>query len=325
MIKYLKLPTKILAASLVSLAFAATPALAQTKSVAVTAIVEHPSLNAVRDGVYEALQTAGYKEGENLRWQYQTAQGNTSTAAQIARKFIGDQPDVIIAISTPSAQTVLAGTKTIPVVFCAVTDPVAAKLTTSWEGSGTNVTGVSDMLDLDKQADLILRVVPDAKTVGMVFNPAEANSVVVVKNMEQELNKRGMKLLTAAAPRSVDVGTAARSLAGKVDVFYTSTDNNVVAAYEAITKVAQETKTPLIASDPPSVTRGAAAALGVDYTELGRQAGRQAIRIMEGEKPGEMAVETGNILTLYVNPGAAEKQGFTLSEDLIKEATEVIK
>lgn len=325
MFKHLNLSKKVLAAGLASLVLASSATFAQTKSVAVTAIVEHPSLNAVKDGVYEVLQEAGYKEGENLRWQFQSAQGNTSTAAQIARKFVGDQPDVIIAISTPSAQSVLANTKTIPVIFSAVTDPVAAKLTQSWDGSGTNVTGVSDMLELDKQVDLILRIVPNAKTIGMVYNPAEANSVAVVKSMEAELAKRGMKLLTAAAPRSVDVSTAGRSLAGKVDVFYTNTDNNVVAAYEAMAKVAQDSQTPLIASDPPSVSRGAVAALGVDYTELGRQAGRIAIRIMEGEKPGDIPVQTGEKMSLHVNPSAAEKQGITLSEELIKEATEVIK
>lgn len=323
--KYLKFSAKVLlTGAATAMALAGPSVFAQTKSVAVTAIVEHPSLNAVRDGVYEVLQEAGYKEGENLRWQYQSAQGNTGTAAQIARKLVGDAPDVIITISTPSTQTVLASTKTIPVVFSAVTDPVAAKLTKSWEASGTNVTGVSDMLEIDKQVDLILRIVPQAKTVGMVYNPAEANSVVVVEKMEQELAKRGMRLIKAAAARSVDVGTAARSLADKVDVFYTSTDNNVVAAYEAMTKVAQDTQTPLIASDPPSVARGAVAALGVDYKELGRQTGRVAIRIINGEKPGDIPMQTGEKMSLHVSPSAAQKQGITLSDDLIKDATEVI-
>ena len=324
MIKHLKLPAKILLTGIATVAMFSPGAFAQTKSVAVTAIVEHPSLNAVKDGVYEVLQEAGYKEGENLRWQYQSAQGNNSTAAQIARKFVGDKPDVIIAISTPSAQTVLANTKTIPVIFSAVTDPVAAKLTSSWEGSGTNVAGVSDMLELDKQVDLILRVIPNAKTVGMVYNPAEANSVAVLKSLEEKLKQRGIRLLSATAPRTVDVSTAARSLADKVDVFYTNTDNNVVAAYEAIGKVAQDTKTPLIASDPVLVKRGAAVGLGVDYVELGRQTGHIALRIMNGEEPGSIPIETGKKISLFVNPSVAEKQGFTLSEDLIKEASEII-
>lgn len=145
----------------------------EQKSVAVTAIVEHPALDAARDGVKEALQEAGYEDGKNLKWQYQSAQGNTGTAAQIARKFIGDKPDVIVGIATPSAQALVAATKSIPIVFSTVTDPVGAHLTPSWEASGTNVTGVSDMLALDKQIELIKKVVPGAKRIGMVYNPAK--------------------------------------------------------------------------------------------------------------------------------------------------------
>lgn len=173
---------------------------ADTKSVAVTAIVEHPALDAVRDGVKDALKAAGYEDGKSLKWQYQSAQGNTGTAAQIARKFVGDKPDAIVAIATPSAQAVIAATKTVPVVFSAVTDPVAAKLVASWEPSKNNVTGVSDLLALDKQMDLVKQVVPNAKRVGMVYNPGEANSAVVVKELQALLPKMGWTLVTAAAP-----------------------------------------------------------------------------------------------------------------------------
>ena len=171
------------ALALAAAALAPAAHAADTKSVAVTAIVEHPALDAVRDGVKDALKAAGYEEGKNLKWQYQSAQGNTGTAAQIARKFVGDKPDAIVAIATPSAQAVVAATKSVPVVFSAVTDPVAAKLVASWEPSKNNVTGVSDLLALDKQLELIKQVVPNAKRVGMVYNPGEANSVVVVKEM----------------------------------------------------------------------------------------------------------------------------------------------
>ena len=300
-------------------------AVAQEKSVAVTAIVEHPALDAVRDGVQAALQEAGYESGKNLKWQYQSAQGNTGTAAQIARKFVGDKPDAIVAIATPSAQAVVAATKTVPVVFSAVTDPVAAKLVPSWEASGTNVTGVSDLLALDKQMDLVKQVVPDAKRVGMVYNPGEANSVVVVKELQKLLPTMGMTLVEAAAPRSVDVSSAARSLVGKVDVIYTSTDNNVVSAYEALVKVGQDAKIPLVASDTDSVKRGAVAAYGINYRDLGEQTGRVVARILKGEAPGSIKPEVSTKLELFVNPVAAQKQGIELSEALIKSAAEVVK
>ena len=300
-------------------------AVAQEKSVAVTAIVEHPALDAVRDGVQAALKEAGYESGKNLKWQYQSAQGNTGTAAQIARKFVGDKPDAIVAIATPSAQAVVAATKTVPVVFSAVTDPVAAKLVPSWEASGTNVTGVSDLLALDKQMDLVKQVVPDAKCVGMVYNPGEANSVVVVKELQKLLPTMGMTLVEAAAPRSVDVSSAARSLVGKVDVIYTSTDNNVVSAYEALVKVGQDAKIPLVASDTDSVKRGAVAAYGINYRDLGEQTGRVVARILKGEAPGSIKPEVSTKLELFVNPVAAQKQGIELSEALIKSAAEVVK
>jgi len=301
------------------------PAQAQEKSVAVTAIVEHPALDSVRDGVQAALKEAGFEVGKNLKWQYQSAQGNTGTAAQIARKFIGDNPDAIVAIATPSAQAVVAATKTVPVVFSAVTDPVAAKLVPNWEPSHTNVTGVSDLLAMDKQMDLVRKVAPNAKRVGMVYNPGEANSVVVVKELRELLPKMGMTLVEASAPRSVDVSSAARSLVGKIDVFYNSTDNNVVSAYESMVKVAQDAKIPLVAADSDSVKRGAIAAIGVNYRDLGEQTGRMVARILKGEKPGDIKPETSTKLELFVNPGAAEKQGVKLSEDLIKSATTVVK
>ena len=305
----------------------AAPGWAQSaqKSVAVATIVEHPALDAVRDGIQAALKQAGYEAGKNLRWQFQSAQGNTGTAAQIVRKFVGDQPDVIITIATPTSQAAVAATKSVPVLFSAVTDPVAAKLVPNWEASKTNVSGVSDLLALDKQMDLVRQVVPGAKRVGMVYNPGEANSVVVVKQLQTLLPKLGMTLVEAAAPRSVDVGSAARSLIGKVDVIYTNTDNNVVSAYESLVKVGNESKIPLIASDTDSVKRGAIAALGINYKDLGEQTGRMAVRILKGEKPGDIKPELSTKLELYVNPGAAQKQGVTLSEALLKSAAQVVR
>jgi len=298
---------------------------ADTKAVMVTAIVEHPALDAIRDGVKDELKAEGFDAGKNLKWEYQSAQGNTGTAAQIARKFVGDNPDVIVAIATPSAQAVVSATKTIPVVYSAVTDPVAAQLVKDWKASGSNVTGISDLLELSKQIDLIKRVAPNAKRVGMVYNPGEANSTVVVQAMKELLSKSGMKLVEAAAPRSVDVGSAAKSLIGKVDVIYTNTDNNVVSAYEALVKVGNDAKIPLIASDTDSVKRGAIAALGVNYYDLGRQTGKVVVRILKGEKPGDIASTTSNKLELFVNTTAAKKQGVTLSPELVQSAKSVIK
>lgn len=295
------------------------------QSVAVTSIVEHPALDSVKDGLLETLTNAGYTEEKGLKWQFQTAQGNTAIAAQIARKYVGDQPDVIVAIATPTAQAVVAATKSIPVVYSAVTDPVAAQLVPTMDASGTNVTGVSDALALEKQIDLIRKVVPDAKRVGMVYNPGEANSVVVVERMRELLPQFDMTLVEATAARTVDVGAAARSLVGKVDVIYTNTDNNVVSAYEALVKVGIDAKIPLVASDTDSVTRGAIAALGINYYDLGLQTGKIVVRILEGENPGDIPSETSDNVDLFVNLDAAKKQGVELDEALVESASKVIE
>lgn len=323
---YLKATTKTILGSAVALALVyGGAAQAQTATVKVLSIVDHPALDAIRDGVRDELKAAGYDADKNLKWEYQSAQGNTGTAAQIARKFVGDNPSAIVAIATPSAQAVVAATKSVPVVYSGVTDPVAAQLVKSWTATGTNVTGVSDKLPLDKQVALIQRVVPKAKTVGMVYNPGEANSVVVVKELKELLAKQGLTLKEAAAPRTVDIAPAAKSLIGKVDVIYTNTDNNVVSAYESLVKVANESKIPLIAADTDSVKRGAVAALGINYGDLGHQTGKVVVRILKGEKPGAIASETSDKLELFVNETAAKKQGATLSADLLKEAKTVIK
>ena len=317
-------PARYVLGTLALVGAMAQPAV-HAQSVSVTSIVEHPALDAVRDGVLKSLNEAGFTQAKGLEWEFQTAQGNTAIAAQIARKFVGDKPDVIVAIATPSAQAVVAATKDIPVVFSAVTDPVAAQLVPSMKASATNVTGVSDALVLDRQVELIKEVVPNAKRVGMVYNPGEANSVVVVERLRELLPSHGMTLVEATAARTVDVGAAARSLIGKVDVIYTTTDNNVVSAYEALVKVGNDAKIPLIASDTDSVKRGAIAALGVNYGDLGVQTGKIVARILKGEKPGTIAPQTSDKLELFVNPGAAERQGVKLSDGFLKMATEIVK
>ena len=316
----------VLGACMASSVVLASVAHAQTvKSVGITAIVDHPALNSARKGVEDELKALGWEPGKNIKITYQSAQGNAATAGQIARKFVGDKTDVIVAIATPSAQAAAAATKSIPVVFAAVTDPVAAKLVKSWNASGTNVTGVSDRLPLAPQINLLLKVKPGAKRVGYVYSPGEINSVTVLKELKAELGKRGMTVVEAAAPRTVDIPSATKSLAGKVDVIYTTTDNNVVSAYESLVRVAQESKLPLVASDTDSVKRGAIAALGMNYYDIGRQTGKMVDKILKGTNVSTIAPETGKKLSLVVSPEAAKKQGVTLSDALVKQATEVVK
>ena len=296
-----------------------------TKTVAITAIVEHPALDAVRKGVIDELAGAGFKEGENLTVNFQSAQGNTATSGQIAKQFVADNSDVIVAIGTPSAQSVAAATSTIPLVFSAVTDPVEAKLVSKLDGSGTNVTGGSDALPYEPQIELMRQIIPNLKNVGYVYSPGEVNSTIILKNLKEKLTPLGINVHEAPAQRSTDIAMAARSLEGKVDMIYTSTDNNVVSAYESLFQVAKESKIPLIASDTSSVARGAIAALGVDYYALGRETGKIVVRILNGEKAGAIPVYTPQKLELFVSPKNALAEGITLPQAVIDNAKEVVE
>ena len=296
-----------------------------TKTVAITAIVEHPALDAVRKGVIDELAEAGFKDGENLKVNFQSAQGNTATSGQIAKQFVADNSDVIVAIGTPSAQSVAAATSSIPLVFSAVTDPVEAKLVSKLDGSGTNVTGGSDALPYEPQIELMRQIIPNLKNVGYVYSPGEVNSTIILKNLKEKLTPLGIKVHEAPAQRSTDIAMAARSLEGKVDMIYTSTDNNVVSAYESLFQVAKESKIPLIASDTSSVARGAVAALGVDYYALGRETGKIVVRILNGEKAGAIPVYTPQKLDLYVSPKNALAEGITLPQAIIDKAKEVVE
>ena len=294
---------------------------AEKKTVAITQIVEHPALDACRKGVEEELKA----QGVDFDWSYESAQGNPGTAAQIARKFVGDAPDVIVAISTPSAQAIVAATKDIPVVFTAVTDPVGAKLIADPEKPGGNVTGMTDLSPIGRHLELIARITPNAKRIGVISNPGEANSVTLVDLLKGHAPARGMTIVEAAAPRSNDVLAAARSLVGKVDAIYVPTDNTVVSALEGVIKTGIENKIPVYAGDTDSVPRGAIAALGFNYYDVGRQTGAIVARVLKGEKPGDIAVEGVQKTELAVNPKSAQAMGVTIPAEVVAEAKTVVE
>lgn len=303
----------------------AAPATNEAKTLAITAIVEHPALDDVRKGALEELANQGYTEGQNLTVNFQSAQGNMATAGQIAKQFVADNPDVIIAIATPSAQAVASNTSTIPVVFSAVTDPVEAKLVSKLDGSGANITGASDVLPLEPQLALIKEILPNVKNVGFIYNPGEVNSTVTLKAFKKQAVAMGINVIEAPAQKSTDIAMAANSLAGKVDVIYTPTDNNVVSAYEALVKVAKEAKIPLVGASTDTVERGAIAALGVNYHHLGVETGKITARIFKGEKAGDIGVYSAQELDLYVSPKNASEQGITLPQSVLDKAKKVVQ
>lgn len=301
------------------------PAKADEVTVAITAIVEHPALDAARDGVKAALAEAGYKEGENIKFLYESAQGNPGTAAQIARQFVGDEPTVIVPISTPSAQAVVAATRDIPVVFTAVSDPVGAQLVKDMEKPGGNVTGLSDMSPVADHIKLIKEISPNVKNLGFVYNTAEANSVSTLAAMKAEAEKAGVTIVESVATKSSEVQGATRALIGRVDAVYIPTDNTIVSALEAAVGVAEEAKIPLYSGDTDSVARGALASVSFNYFDVGKQTGAIVARVLKGEKPGDIPVRVATGSDLVINKKAAAKMGVTFSDDLVKRATKVIE
>ncbi|MEM7066176.1 MAG: ABC transporter substrate-binding protein [Cyanobacteria bacterium P01_B01_bin.77] len=292
--------------------------------VAVTQYVEHPALDAVRNGLQDKLKEEGYGAADNsLKWEWESAQAQAANAAQIAQKFVGDNPDLIVAIATPSAQAVVGSTDTIPVVFSAVTDPVSAELVPSLEASGGMVTGVSDLSPIDEHLALIADIDPDAKSVGVIYNAGESNSVSLVELLNIEAEAQGFTITEATVSSSADVATAAQSLVGKVDVIYIPTDNTVVSALESVIQVGNENQLPVFSGDTDSVERGAIATASFDYYEVGRQTGDIVARILGGEAPGDIPVELAKTVDLAINLAAADAMGVTIP-DVIKDSADQV-
>jgi len=309
----------LLAAAVISTGLQAKPVY-----VATTAIVEHPALDAVRDGVKSVLNENGYS-GDNLKFTYESAQGQPAIAAQIARKMVGDQPDIIVAIATPSAQAAVSVSRNIPIVFSAVTDPLGAKLIPSLKQPGGNVTGLSDMVNVKQHLALIKEFVPNLKAVGVPYNPGEANSVSTVAALKIAAAEMGIKIVESAAPKSSDVMIAAKQLVGKVDAIYCPIDNTIISAVESVVKVGIDAQIPIFAGDTDTVARGAVAAVGYNYFDLGRQTGDIVVRILKGEKAGSIDVKMAEGTSLFINPKMAAKMGIEVPSSALSRATKIIK
>jgi putative ABC transport system substrate-binding protein len=293
--------------------------------VAVTQIVEHPSLNATRDGLKDGLAAAGYQVNQTLKWRWESAQGKPVTAVQIAKKLVGERPDVIVAISTPSAQAVATATQTIPIIFSAVTDPLGAKLVSNLKKPGGAVTGISALVPVDRHLDLITEVTPQVKRVGVIYNAGEDNSVTLVKLLRHAALAKAMTIVEVTVTGSADVATAARSLVGKVDAIYIPTDNTVASALESVLQVGINQQLPVYAGDNDSVARGAIASLSFNYYDVGRQTAQLVVRVFRGEQPGEIAVEVPQKLELHVNAKSAQAMGVKVPEAVLSKASQVLR
>jgi putative ABC transport system substrate-binding protein len=292
-------------------------------TIGITQIVDHPALNAVRDGFIDEMTKQGYIEDEDVVYDLQNAQGDMATANTIAQKFVSEEVDLILSIATPTSQAAVNATTTIPVVFSAVTDPVGAGLVKNLENSGNNVTGISDLTPVRKQFELIKEMLPEAKAVGTVYNAAEANSVLTNGLAKDACADLGLELIEATVSSTADVLLAARSLVGKVDAIYVSTDNATVSALDAVVQVTNENNIPLVLADPTTLEKGALVALGFNYYQHGQQTAPIVIKILEGAKPTDIPVEFAKNVELAVNLNTVKEIG--MSESLLLSALETFK
>lgn len=304
------------------LAFAAIGAGAAPIRVGVLQLVEHPALDAARDGFVDRLKELGYSDAV---FDVQSAQGEYSFAVPIAQKFVGDRPDLVLAIATPAAQAAVNVIKDIPILITAVTDPVAAQLVDSIEKPGNNVTGTSDLTPVRTQLELLKQIRPTVRNVGLVYNSGEVNSVVQVEIARTAAAELGLRLIEVTAATTSEVLQAAQSLQGRVDAIYVPTDNTVVSAIEAVISVAERARIPLIVGEDESVAKGALATIGIDYYELGQQTAEMAHRVLQGENPADISIEYQDEMTVVLNLDAARRMNVTIPQAVIDQAATIIE
>ncbi|MDF7639849.1 ABC transporter substrate-binding protein [Lactobacillus sp. ESL0791] len=283
---------------------------AEVKHVGILQVVQHPSLDKAYKGFKEGLKDGGYVEGKNLKIDYQNAQNSQDNLKSMSDKLINEKSDLLLGIATPAAQSLANATQKIPIVVTAVTDLKGAKLVNSDEKPGRNVTGTTDMVSLDKQIELLLSIVPKAKTIGIMYNAGEANSKIQADLAIAALKKAGVKVLVKTANTTNDVQQVTETLAGKVQGIYIPTDNTFASAASLVGKVVKEHKIPVVTGSIDQAKDGGLASIGIDYEALGRQTGKMAAKILSGKaKPENMPVEKADHLQLFVNKGMAKALG----------------
>lgn len=299
-----------------------SPAENKTYKIAISQIVEHPSLDATREGFLAALKDAGITEGSNLKVNYKNAQDDQTNNLSIAKTIASEKDDLVLAIATPSAQAIVKEVKDKPVLFAAVTDPLDAKLVSNLDKPGGNVSGVSDTnpAAVQKLMDFIAKHFPNVKSVGLVINEGEPNAVVMSKNAEETLSKHNIKLVKAAITNTSEVKQAAQSLVGRADAIFITLDNRVVSGVDTIIQVANENHIPFFSSDRDTVEKGAFATVGFKYYDHGYQVGQMAVDILKnGKNPGDMKVTMQEKLDLILNLKAAAAQGITVTDEMKNE------
>ena len=292
----------------------------RTVKVGILQLMEHPSLNTIRESIIEGLADAGYVDGENMVIDYQNGQNDMTIMKTAAQTFVANGCDVIIAIATPAAQAVLSETTEIPIVFAAVTDPVDAGLVDSLEQPGGNVTGTSDEVSAEMIMNLAEEITPGFKTIGALYSSGEDNSASVIAGLKAYADAKGLKVVESAVTNSSEVQQAAQYLADKVDVVYSPIDNTVASAMAVATEVFNSQKIPFYVSADSMVADGGLATYGIDYTVLGKETGAMVAQVLGGEDPAGIPVKKMSDMSVYINKNTADAIGVEFPQAVLDRA-----
>lgn len=286
-------------------------------SIGIIQYMDHVALDAAREGFIAALKDNGYVEGENLSIDYQNAQGDQSNLSTISDRFVSNKVDLVLAIATPAAQSISGKTTEIPILATAVTDYEAAKLVDSNEAPGGNVTGTTDMNPIKEQIELLVKLVPDVKTIGLLYTSSEDNSIVQANIAKEVIESLGFSHVEVTVTNSNDVQQATQSIVEQCDAIYIPTDNTFASAMPVVHGVTAESKTPVICGESGMVNNGGLATLGINYYDLGYQTGLMAVKVLKGEaEPATMPIESANKFDFAINGTVAEEIGIEIPDDL---------
>ena len=288
--------------------------------VGIIQLMEHPSLDTIRESIIEGLEDEGYVEGKNLKIEDQNGQNDMSTMKNIAQTFVGDECDVIVAIATPAAQAALSETTEIPIVFAAITDPVGAGLVDSLDNPGGNVTGTSDEVSAEMIMNLAKDITPDFKTIGVLYNIGEDNSVSVVAQLKEYAGENGYKVIESTVTNTGEVQQAAQYLADKVDIVFSPIDNTVASSMAVATETFNNAGIPFYVSADSMVNDGGLATCGIDYTVLGRETAAMIADILEGADPAAIAVRKMSEMSVYVNKETAKALNIEIPQAILDKA-----
>ncbi|HZK24750.1 MAG TPA: ABC transporter substrate-binding protein [Oscillospiraceae bacterium] len=289
-------------------------------TIGIIQIREHPSLNTIREEMLAELAAKGYKDGENITIDYQSAQGDPTNLKTISQKFVADGYDLIIAIATPSAQAVVGETSDIPIIFSACTDPVGSGLVASMQNPGGNVTGTCDAVSAEKIMGLALEITPEIKTIGALYNAGETNSVAVINDLKAFAADNDLTVVDATVTNTSEVQQAITSLVDKVDAVFTPIDNTVASAMLLVAQVAIQAELPVYVGADSMVADGGLATYGINYKVLGQRTGQMVAEVLEGTNPGELAVVTIEDVEIYINEETAERIGVEVPQEILAQA-----